>query len=84
MSNQREPVIGEMFLQRGFGVPNGPVNQRIAWAQADVRSNSWCVVVGKTQDAEGADEIQFMTPVSSPGTPLRASVASFHEHWERP
>lgn len=84
MSNEAKPVIGEVFLQRAYRIPQGPVQQRIAWAQADVRSNAWCAIVGLTQGSEGEDEVLFMTRASDPTQPLRSSVDQFSKAWERP
>lgn len=84
MSSESKPTIGECFLNRGNRVPQGPVQQRIAWAQADVRGNAWCVVVGFTESGEGDDEVQFMTRNSNPASPMRVSVKAFSANWERP
>lgn len=85
MSNaEAKPVIGEIFLQRAYHVPEGPVNQRIAWAQADVRGNAWCVIVGFTQGEHGDEEVLFMTRISNPTVPLRMPVGDLFNNWERP
>lgn len=84
MSNAEEkPGIGEIFLQRAYRAPEGPVNQRIAWAQADVRGDAWCVIVGLTQGEHG-EEVLLMTRVSNPTIPLRMAVEDLFENWERP
>jgi hypothetical protein len=84
MSNDAKPVIGEIFLQRAYRVPEGPVHQRIAWAQADVRGNAWCVIVGFTQGEGGVDEVQYMTRNSNPSSPMHVSIKAFSANWERP
>lgn len=85
MSNaEAKPVIGEIFLKRAYHVPLGPVPQRIVWAQSDVRGDAWCVIVGLTQGSEGENDVLFMTRVSNPTAPLRASVEALFNDWERP